>query len=791
MKKYLLSIACVFFSLSLWTQDKQDSTKKAESKTLADMVKNMNTDDGLFTVYQEKEKVYFEINDSLLGRDILLVSRIAAVPSDYSPYINAGSKSAEQMIYWVKKNDKLLLRVKSYQNIAEENDPIHLSVQMNNFEPIIEAFEIKAFNKDSSAYLIDVTALFTSDVKALSGLNSALRKRYSVRSLDKGRSMIESVRSFPINVEVRHIMTYDAGEPPASSKTETMSMLMNQSFYLLPKKPMSPRLYDERVGWFTVSQIDYSSDALKSDEKRYLRRWRLEPKDKVAYARGELVEPIKPIVYYLDPATPLKWRKYFRQGVEDWNECFASAGFKNAIIAKDPPSKEEDPDFSPEDARYSVVRYVASTTRNATGPSVSDPRSGEIIESDIIWYHNHLRSYRNRYLLETGAANTLAQSLDTPEEEIGEMMRRVISHEIGHALGLPHNMKASSAYPVDSLRSSSFTQKFGIATTIMDYARYNYVAQPGDQNIRFVRQLGPYDHYAIHWGYQYLNNLPNPEEELAILKSWISEKEGDPIYMFGSGNPPIDPTSQTECIGDDNMKASEYGIKNLKIVAQNLNSWITNPNENYDDLDELYDELLGVWRRYVNHVVTNIGGVVKVSKTSDQKGFVYEPVSSTDQLIAVQFINSHVINSPYWLAPENVMMNIGSSNGLERISNYQKSILNAVLDDNRLIRIGNSNAGIQLFSQILSNIDREIWKDKSPDFLKRKIQRDYLEILSKKVSPENGELLSTDFPAIILAQLAQIERQIKGLAKKGISDLDSNHYKDLLKRIDRILDKED
>ena len=218
-----------------------------------------------------------------------------------------------------------------------------------------------------------------------------------------------------------------------------------------------------------------------------------------------MVEPIKPIVYYIDPATPNKWKPYFKKGIEDWARVFEKAGFKNAIVAKDTPSKEENPNFSLEDVRYSSVRYVATTTRNATGPSVADPRSGEIIESDIIWYHNHFRSYRNRYLLETAAANPLARTLETPEEEIGKMMRRVISHEIGHALGLPHNMKASSAYPVDSLRSGSFTKKMGIATTIMDYARYNYVAQPGDKDINFIRQLGPYDDYAIEWGYRYFD----------------------------------------------------------------------------------------------------------------------------------------------------------------------------------------------------------------------------------------------------------------------------------------------
>lgn len=782
------SLVLVFMCLELTAQEKQEEAKNAPIKTLESFTKEMARDNGLFDVYKEKEKYFFEIRDSILERDILLVSRIAAVPSEYSPYINAGSKSAEQMVFWQKKNDKILLRIRSYANVANPEDPIHLSVSVNNFEPILEVFDIKAYNGDSTSYLIEVENLFTTDIKALSGMNSGLRKDYGVKSLDKDRSMIESIRSFPINVEVRHMMTYDASSPPSSAKSETISMLMNQSFYLLPRIPMTPRIRDERVGWFSVGQIDYSSEALKSDEKKYIRRWRLEPKDPEAYFRGELVEPVKPIVYYLDPATPMKWRKYFRQGIEDWNDCFESAGFKNAIVAKDPPGADEDPDFSPEDARCSVVRYVASTTRNAVGPSVSDPRSGEIIESDIIWYHNHLRSYRNRFLLETGAANPVARTLDTPEEEIGEMMRRVISHEIGHALGLPHNMKASSAYPVDSLRSGSFTQKFGIATTIMDYARYNYVAQPGDDNIRFIRQLGPYDHYAIHWGYSFFKDVVEPEDELPILKRWIKEKEGDPIYMFGSGFPPLDPSSQTECVGDDNMLASDYGINNLKIVAKNLPDWVLKDGQNYDDLEELYDEFLGVWRRYVNHVIANVGGVVQVYKTSDQQGNVYTPVGDVDQLRALRFIVDQVVRSPNWLAPENIMKNISTSNGMDRISGYQMAVLRSLFSDSRLTRVANSDKGYYLLRKILLIIDEEMWRDANPDYLKRALQRHYLQMLGEKIKDKGN--IQSDVPAIIRAYLPGLESKFKKLIKGNKELLSIEHYSDLRENLKLILDEE-
>ena len=419
--------------------------------------KNTKTDKGLFTVHEQKNKFYYEVPDNLLGKEMLLVTRLKEIPSGLGGgYVNAGSKTNTQVVVWEKYKNKLLLKVRSYNAIANDSLPIYKSVKANNLEPVIYAFDIKVKNTDSTANLVEVTKFFGTDVKAISGLSSRFRRTYKVRRLDASRSFINSIKSYPKNIEVIQDFTFDADTPPSNQSSNTITIRINQSMIMLPENPMMPRVYDERVPYFAVGTVDYSSEKLKADSKTYIRRWRLEPKDPAAYARGELVEPIKPIVYYLDPATPEKLRKYIKQGVDDWQKVFETAGFKNAIMAKYPPTKEEDPEFSPEDIRYSVIRYVASTTRNAVGPSVSDPRSGEIIESDIIWYHNHLRSYRNRYLLETGAANPSARTLDTPAEEIGEMMRMVIAHEVGHALGLPHNMAASNAYPVDSFKVRFF-----------------------------------------------------------------------------------------------------------------------------------------------------------------------------------------------------------------------------------------------------------------------------------------------------------------------------------------------
>ena len=680
MKNYLLVFVALFFSFSL----------NSQKKSVDSLTKDMNMSKGIINSYTKNNKLLFEIPNEILEKDILVVTRLAQVPSGYSPYINAGSKTSEQVISFYKKNNRLDIRQLSYNNIADPDDPISESVVENNFSPILASFEIK--NNDKSSFLIDVSEYFLKDSPGFNIINSRVKDQYKIGGVDRKRSSIDSARSFPENIEILATLTFNTNKPPRINRTKTFSFQVNHSFILLPDEKMKIRHFDHRVGWFTVNKIDYSSNALKSDSFKLIRRWRLEPNNEEAYSRGELVEPKKKIIYYLDPATPKKWRPYFIKGIEDWNSVFEKAGFKNAIVAKNPPTKDEDPDFSPEDIRYSTVRYVASETRNATGPSVSDPRTGEILESDIIWYHNHLRSYRNRYLLETGAANPSARTLETPEKEIGEMMRRVISHEIGHALGLPHNMKASSAYPVDSLRSGDFTQKMGIATTIMDYARYNYIAQPGDKNIRFIRQLGPYDDYSIEWGYRHFPGK-SVNEEKEILSKFVDQKSLNPIYMFGSSWG--DPNSQTENIGDDPVKASYYGIKNLKIVAKNITKWTYAPNKDYADLEELYGELLGVYRRYIFHVIGMIGGVNQTLVNTNQGGtYTYKNVDKQDQIRALNFLDTELWKTPIWLLDKEIISQINNSDGLYKIEAMHERPINSLLSNYRLNRMLSSDNSI-------------------------------------------------------------------------------------------------
>ncbi|MBZ9629070.1 zinc-dependent metalloprotease [Psychroflexus sp. CAK1W] len=775
--KYILLLV---FALSLQLGMAQDKT----SKDLDSILQSMPKDEGLITSYFEDDKLYFEFPEDVLEKDLLMVTRLKQLPANYSAYRNAGSKTSEQMIHFVKVGKSIDLVQVLTTNVADEEDPISLSVAQNNLNPILASFPIKS--EEGDAIVIEVSSFFNADSPSFNIIPDGLKSEYKIGKADDKRSRINSVKSFPQNTEITHTLTFPTDKPPRGNSTNTFTFQINHSIIALPEDKMQVRYEDSRVGWFGIRKYDYSSDALKSDEVRLIRRWRLEPKDEKAYARGQLTEPKKPIVYYLDPATPKKWRKYFIQGIEDWNSAFKKAGFKNAVVAKMAPTEQENPDFSPEDVRFSTVRYVASTTRNAVGPSVSDPRTGEIIESDIIWYHNHLRSYRNRYLLETGAANPKARTLDTPEEEIGEMMRRVISHEVGHALGLPHNMKASSAYPVDSLRSGSFTQKMGIAATIMDYARYNYIAQPGDKNIRFVRQLGPYDDYAIEWGYRYFPNS-SAEQEQKILRNFVDKKSTDPLYMFGGrGN---DPDAQTEDIGDNAIKASTYGLSNLKIVAKNLNSWTTPQGQNFDDLEELYGEMLGVYRRYIYHVVSNVGGVHETLLHKGQQGIPYKATGKSKQKEALDFINDNIWTPQYWLVDEALVSKFAESGKLESLISINKRVLKRLTDAKRLNRMWDTSStlpGNGLSPQELLEILAEdiIYSRTSPDQVERELQK---HMLHQLIQMKGDEDLALELKGHSLA----LQKDLLSHFKTRISSTENElkaHYSYMVQALEEALD---
>jgi len=556
---------------------------------------------------------------------------------------------------------------------------------------------------------------------------------------------------------------------------------------MLPEDPWIKRNYDDRVGYFSVRQTDYSSDAHRADSKRYITRWRLEPKDWDAYNRGELVEPVKPIVYYVDPATPERWRPYIKQGVNDWQKAFEKAGFKNAIYALDPPTPEEDPEWSPEDVRYSVIRYVSTDIQNAQGPHVHDPRTGEIIESDIIWYHNILKLLRNWYFIQTAAVNPEAQKVKFRDEIMGECVRFVSAHEVGHTLGLPHNMGASVAYPIDSLRSPSFTKKMGTAPSIMDYARFNYVAQPEDGDVALMPGIGPYDDWSIEYGYRLTSDQDDPTEDSKMTNNWIKEKAGNPLFRYGrQQRRVIDPSSQTEDLGADAIEASELGLKNLKRIVPNLIKWSYEEGQNYNQLEELYTALVGQFRRYIGHVGNNIGGVYEMYKTADQEEPIYTHTKKSKQKEAMKFITDNVFDTPEWLLDKSILDRITNDEAFDPINSLQSSALSVLLSSSRIDRMtenelinGNKAYTVnQMFKDLEANIFKDVNKAKV-SIPRKNLHRLYVDRLEQILENDEENDRHTELTAYAFASLQKLKNK---LTNNGV------HANAMKARIEKLLD---
>jgi hypothetical protein len=773
------------------------------------------TDDGMFKVHFLDDKYYFEIPNKLLKREILVVNRIAKAPSAgrNNGLSYAGDNIGENVIWFEKgPNDNIFLRTISYAEYTKDStSPMFTAVNNSNIQPIDFAFEIKAFSKDSSAIVIDATDLVNGDNDVLF-LGSSAKKNSNLAALQKDKSYVVTVKTFPINLEVVAVKTY--GSSPAAPDGGNVTLELNSSMVLLPEKPMQARYFDQRVGYFTVGYTDFDLNPQGVKRVSLVKRWKLEPKeeDMAKYKRGELVEPKKPIVFYIDPATPEKWIPYLIQGVNDWQKAFEKAGFKNAIMAKRAPSKSEDPEWSLEDARYSAIVYKPSTIPNASGPSISDPRSGEIMESHINWYHNVMLLLRNWYFVQASPIDARARKMVFDDELMGELIRFVSSHEVGHTLGLRHNFGSSSAVPVEKLRDKAWVEANGHTPSIMDYARFNYVAQPEDKIDAkgIYPRIGDYDDWAIDWGYRLFPEYNSPDAEKTALNKWVMEKMKNKRLWFGDGESNRDdPRNQTEQVGDDPVLSSQYGIKNLKRIIPNLESWTKEANEDYTGLAMMYGEVTTQFNRYNNHVLRNIGGVMKTPKMTEEAGVVYETVSKAKQKESIAYLNSNLFTTPTWLINNDIYAKTGL-NSLKEIGRLQEGILNGLFRSSTLNHLveaetfpGNDDYKItELLSDVKSGIWSELTARKPIDIYRRQLQQMYVEKMDNILNPAPAQPIPAalrafitptdndlvDVQSSVRASLVSLKAEVAAAANTATDQMTKIHLKDISRRIDNALD---
>ena len=776
-------------------EDVKSKTKKEPKETEYQKIikKGGTVTDGLFRVRHIEDKYYFEVPDSMIGRYILCVTRFTAVPQNFGMF--AGEEITHSTIYFEKRDtSQIMIRQYVLSHLADNGDNISRTLEQSTIDPIVQSFKVIGQNEEKDASLIEVTSLFNSDNNLMSFSNND-KTSLKVGGLMKDRTFIDTIKVFPTNIEVATTRTY--GSSPArseASKTGTITMAFNTSMVLLPKEPMRKRLWDDRVGYFVNNFVRFSDAQHKTEHESFISRYRLVPKNKKKYLRGELTEPEKQIVYYIDPATPKKWIPYLIQGINDWNVAFEAAGFKNAITAKVLP--EDDPNVSLEDARYSVLRYLPAEIENAYGPRIVDPRSGEIIEAHICWYHNVMNLLTKWYMVQCGAVDKRAQTMKFDDKLMGELIRFVSSHEVGHSLGLRHNMGASFATPVEKLRDKAWVEKNGHTASIMDYARFNYVAQPED-NISskgLFPRINDYDKWAIKWGYQWRPEFKDEyEEKEKLMTETTNILKGNQRLWFGGEGRNEDPRAQTEDLSDNNVKASEYGIKNLKRVMQHLPQWTKEENDQYDDLVEMYKAVADQFNRYMNHVAKNIGG----RYINNMPGMEpYTPVPAARQREALQYLGRNIFEAPEWLYPANILSKSGADAATTQ-QQQQTLLLTRLMTPLMLSNISTSDYAI---NQYLDDLFAQVWTAPkgSTSFqqkARRQLQRSYVQNLNSLLNPSEADLkgamsrsYNSDAMLYVLQNLQKVEtycqQQMK--ASEGINAL---HFEDLLREIKLIRER--
>ncbi|AEW00340.1 hypothetical protein A4D02_23725 [Niastella koreensis] len=780
------------------------------------ITKKAITKNGLFRVHQIDETYFFEIPDSLLNRDILVVNRVSKAPAGLRPYtqIFAGDEINENVIrFELGPFNRIFMKRMVFRDKSDDSteNGMYRAVVNSSLQPIVATFPVKAFGGDKGAgktYVLDVTSFLQTENEIVH-FGPDARTGLKLGGVQTDKSYVSGLNAFPINVEVKMVRTY---LPAAPGSTLPTTYEINSSLVLLPKVPMKPRYYDARVGFFARGVIDFDAEPQRVANRYYVTRWRLEPKpeDREKYLHGELVEPANPIVYYIDPATPKKWVPYLIAGVNDWQKAFEQAGFKNAIRAL--PAPEDDSTWSIDDARHNVIVYKPSSIANASGPHVHDPRSGEIIETHINWYHNIMSLVHDWYMIQAGAIDPKARKMKFDDELMGQLIRFVSSHEVGHTLGLMHNFGSSSTVPVEKLRDKKWVEANGHTPSIMDYARFNYVAQPEDSITEkgIFPRIGAYDKWAIQWGYRWLPQFDNAEAETPYLnKLVIDSLNHNKQLFFGYEINANDPRAQSEDLGDDAIAASTYGLKNLQRILPKLSTWARKPNEGYEALQAVNDALFRQYNVYMMHVLKSIGGRYTTPKSVEQSGPVFELVPYSKQKAAMKFLDTWLFHVPDWLANDTTFKLTGYSAeiyfGTAQYSALSRLLGSGILNGLVKNEVDYKNEKVYTVSEFLNDLKKSVWNElytnKPIDINRRNLQRSYVDLsfnafraVNEIVGRNNGngtqyyvnpDPTRNDVSGVVRAHLHELRNDIKkaipfqtGLAKA--------HLEDIVARIDRV-----